>query len=840
MNLQETHHIHLKVNSRDLSISKNSVTDSSPYRSPHPKDGGSVSNRQGAPSIPSLYPEASGRKDSPDVQPSCPSLKEQQKSPASQSHTLRLSLTSTKIRMSHTVSKSRFSDSKGRKTCSQQSPLTHSKASKPEKEQEDVKTESKQKDKALKKERKNNDKKAYRKDEERKRRRREEKRSGEKKKKRVKELKEDRKLKGKFKKAKKERVSSLFQGEAKFNKVETSSSSPESQSQSSLKHKRREKTSVSPSTECPGSTSQHSTIKLVKKPKSKCSPSQLSVKKQPTKSLSNYPKQTSNTSSPSENGPKTPLNGTFPSVVCKASALLSTACSVSLEQAIHNKDDGQGGILSAPDLQPEAMLGNLTDGGDNHANTPPVLSWQGSPVSDFEEEERELEKGVMSRPVLQPSPTQCFSPHPADSESNYYGEKELSLDKLNEKPCNNTSDFCEPSCPIKPDIEKDKEDQVNTSGKTSVSLLNRFHQHKAGLDDVFKSLANFLGSQRATCRGGPFGGASTKGVKYSSSLAMVPQIHDCENQDISSKLNHTLSSESNNPESHSDTTSNSLVEFHTSPYLKEPVKMQEKIESSAKESKEGRLAGNLLEKSESSLLEESLSAELRVTTTHRASFTSVISVSTKEKRENRKETGLMAASRKRKQKAEDVGRGAEVKKKKKIKMGKVKNKANQGKVLNKRGISSSVSVVSRPPAGNMKGQIPQENQLPHGKDIKRVKLDTGNSDANMVTDIKVEDSELENKVTSYNTTLNSAATITTIKSGTTKPARSPPCSKAPVDPLRLKALSMGLSKELKIILVKMDSAGRQTFNISELEERRIPLSKINIQNTAIEVIRACK
>uniref|UniRef100_A0A8C3AKA8 Lysine-specific demethylase 6B n=1 Tax=Cyclopterus lumpus TaxID=8103 RepID=A0A8C3AKA8_CYCLU len=53
-------------------------------------------------------------------------------------------------------------------------------------------------------------------------------------------------------------------------------------------------------------------------------------------------------------------------------------------------------------------------------------------------------------------------------------------------------------------------------------------------------------------------------------------------------------------------------------------------------------------------------------------------------------------------------------------------------------------------------------------------------------------------------------------------------------------LSMGLSKELKILLIKVESAGRQTFNISELEEQRIPLCKISIENTGAEVVRACK
>ncbi|TNM85112.1 hypothetical protein fugu_009290 [Takifugu bimaculatus] len=65
-----------------------------------------------------------------------------------------------------------------------------------------------------------------------------------------------------------------------------------------------------------------------------------------------------------------------------------------------------------------------------------------------------------------------------------------------------------------------------------------------------------------------------------------------------------------------------------------------------------------------------------------------------------------------------------------------------------------------------------------------------------------------------------------------------PCLTA--DPLRMKALSMGVSKELKILLIKLQIGGRQTLNIAEVEEEGIPLSKISIENTASELVRACK
>uniref|UniRef100_A0A096M7E8 Lysine-specific demethylase 6B n=1 Tax=Poecilia formosa TaxID=48698 RepID=A0A096M7E8_POEFO len=153
--------------------------------------------------------------------------------------------------------------------------------------------------------------------------------------------------------------------------------------------------------------------------------------------------------------------------------------------------------------------------------------------------------------------------------------------------------------------------------------------------------------------------------------------------------------------------------------------------------------------------EGSLSAELRVTTTHTASFTGVITVSTKDGRENRKESKRTATKRKRKYK--DGGR---------------------------------------------KKMTPDNNASNTGTSAARIKASG--------------------------------------QSGAITPASKPPCSKGPVDPLKLKALSMGLSKELKVVLIKMDSAGRQTFNISELEEPRIPMSELSIVNTAAEVVRACR
>uniref|UniRef100_A0A3P8SJB1 Lysine-specific demethylase 6B n=1 Tax=Amphiprion percula TaxID=161767 RepID=A0A3P8SJB1_AMPPE len=122
-------------------------------------------------------------------------------------------------------------------------------------------------------------------------------------------------------------------------------------------------------------------------------------------------------------------------------------------------------------------------------------------------------------------------------------------------------------------------------------------------------------------------------------------------------------------------------------------------------------------------------------------------------------------------------------------------------------------------------------------------MNTGNANVKRATEKKEEVDETSSAAGSTDTNNSQSAsgvTISTSKLGAPTPASKPPCSLAPVDPLKLKALSMGLSKELKILLIKIESAGRQTFNISEVEEQRIPLCKISIKNTATEVIRACK
>ncbi|XP_034746853.1 lysine (K)-specific demethylase 6B, b isoform X2 [Etheostoma cragini] len=852
----EPQRTHQRGNSWDPALSKSAVTDSPPYSSLlcSPKAGDSTaSSSPRAPSSPSSYTVASGRKDPLMIRQCSPGLSGQKKLQGSPNHTPRPSLTSTTSLTSHAAAKSRFSDVKYRKTSqpirSRQSPHSRSRATKPEKESEEHKTP----EKLVKKERNG---------EERKRRKKnEEKRLSEKQKKRDKAARRERKL------GLKAKINSS--GEANVSKMKTATESPESQCQSPLKHKHRERSERAerthrPSTNTPhpsGTSQPSSKSRNPKLPKTNGSPSKLPVRKRPIQSLARNtsPIQTGKlptmVSPRSEDQPQAKPDDTLPFLLFKALAPLSTACHISVEQPLHGKDAGPGGVLNAPDLQP---VGHLREMDDNLSNTPPVLSWQGSPVSTLGEDEEELDKGVISRPVLQPSPTQCFSPPPPLVDSD-------GIDDTNKETCESTpadyshngaSEVCGLPRATEQVAEEQKEEELGSSKETSTSLLCELRHHQTGLDDVFQSLANFLGGQRVTCRGGPFGGppaGTNGGVKYSSSFELGPEIH--EHQDFSPISEATASSTPGN-QSPTHTTSDTFLESYSPTHLGEPVAdtpMQEKledIENGKKEEQEGEDVKIHTESTESSLLDGSLSAKLRLTTTHAASFTSLITVSTTEERVPIKETECIGTKRKRKQKAKE----GEIKIKIKTEESSTvcpKNKAKKIRGLEEKDVSSSVLVISRksstPLKDSTKGQIPQENLTPHGIHIQKEKVDMGSAEVKMKTEKKKEDtSESENnsaagnKNTQTSKSASTSATISTSKLCVSNPVNKPPCSLAPVDPLKLKALSMGLVKELKILLFKLESVGRQTFNISEIKEQRIPLSKISIKNTGAEVIRACK
>ncbi|CAL8402032.1 unnamed protein product [Boreogadus saida] len=581
------------------------------------------------------------------------------------------------------------------------------------------------------------------------------------------------------------------------------------------------------------------------------------------------------------------------------------------------------GLLRAPDLQPAAGQGPELELGQSPAASPPVLSWQGSPVSSLEEDEEELEAGPLIGPVLQPSPTHSGTVSHDDAVSRRDAEEE-SKDRLGGRDaggrdhgdedervegCHGDAETATPRVigagegggegegegegegggegegegegegggegggegegegegegggegggggegegggegggggegegggerggdkdgekedgeSVGEDANKDgpkhgekeeqrgggekggKEDkeefgdedgekgETEEDGdkdevdeekghKTEASdslLLRRFQAHQDGLDDVFKSLATFLGGQSVTCRGGPFGRvpASSLGpVKSSSSLTLGPQI-SCVDQhdpppDPKPSGRHSSQSQalaaSDEPPSYSD---------------KPP---SEVLASGGKPPAGGRV-------------------ELRLTTTHTSCLADdLLPVPAKADAGSRDGTAPSRTDRKRKQAAGAGGGG----------------KARRSDVISKQEAAQAPQEADAGPGDPPSDQRSQEPPLgaPQGPGEPPPQEETPAAEFNQ----------------------QGAGPAPNAPSGPAPASPPPRPTPGVADAYKRTALSMGLSRELKIHLIKVERRGADSFVTSELEERRIPLSKVNIGNSSSEVVRACR
>ncbi|KAF3841358.1 hypothetical protein F7725_007220 [Dissostichus mawsoni] len=787
----EPQRFHQRGNSWDPAQFKGSGADSPSYLSLicSPGDGGSTASSPRAPPSPSSYTVGSSRKDPSLLYQCSPEL--QQKLQGSPNHTPRPSQTSSTSHNSQDGPKARLSDVKYRKTsqplCSRQSSHSRSRANKTEKESEEhKKTESR------------------RKRIERKRR----------KKKEEKRLSEKKRRRDKYQRGKKVQNWRYGKGNVDFHLYSPLfrrspngdyDSVPGQSKPGTSRHKHRErsgraertlkpsKKNPPPSSPQPSSKSAH--IKIPKK-----NNSAPKLKDKLKKSLHRIPINPKLSGKKptivSKRGPKAKTNDTLPSLLFKALAPLTSACSVTLEVPVHRKKVAREGLsmLQTYSLETE----------DNLANTPPVLSWQGSPVSILGEDEEELEKGVMSRPVLQPSPTRCFSPLSEDSESSTDIKVEPCEDQQADYSQDGVPGLCDPPCAEVPVAEEERKTAV---GKLLTLLTVSFATIKLVWTMSSRALQLYSEARGSHVEAAHLGG-----------LLPAPQRSEdfCISDTASSK-----------PGSQSPTlfTSDMLLKSHSP---REPVAeslaqgKQKEIENDMEEKQDSEEMEILAKETETSLLDGSLSAELSLTTTHTASITSCITVSTKDERGHSKETERIGGNRKRKHKAMDGEREGEIQIKIKTEESSImcpKNKANDIRDLTKRDVSSSVLVISRKSAKllkeSMKGQISKENQTTHG--INKDKVDKGKEEAQIIMAKK---EELENKKSSAAGNTNTK----TSKSCVSTPGSTPSISTTPCDPLRLKALSMGFSKELKILLTKVD-AGRKTFDVSEFEPR-IPLPRL--------------
>ncbi|KAK0132707.1 Lysine-specific demethylase 6B [Merluccius polli] len=581
------------------------------------------------------------------------------------------------------------------------------------------------------------------------------------------------------------------------------------------------------------------------------------------------------------------------------------------KELLRAKPGRQHGVLRAPDLQPAAGLGAVLELGQSPAASPPVLSWQGSPVSSLEEDEDDLGQGVLIGPVLQPSPTHsCPISHDGAEEECEDGlwrrrnvvvgdnddddDDEDEDDDERVEGCQGKADTAKPSGQSQmpglgsgeedgegvgekdeqedgqedgqEDAEKEdrqehrdkdelKEGKDDETDASDLLLLRRLNAHQNGLDDVFKSLATFLGGQSVTCRGGPFGRvpASTLGpVKSSSSLALGPQIQCMDQQDScahpKTSGKHTSQSQglatSDDPSSYSRSPRDAMQ--REKPILENALQKCDVLEIAVKDTQGGRdIGSDRPGRPESSGRSGSLSAELRLTTTtttHTSCLTGdLLPVPVKADTDSRDGTAHSRTDRKRKQITGDDWRdGGEVK----VKRSDVISKQEAAHVhqetdgtLEYQGEckTAPASPLLPGPSGDTSSQHSQEK---HNNTIQITgeHTDQGTSGHGTQT-AEINQGELVGW--SEKTAL--ANHTDALASGSTPSSTLPPClTGGSADAYKRKALSMGLSKELKIHLIKVERRGADTFITSELEERRIPLSKISIRNSASEVVRACK
>lgn len=821
--MQELQRNHQRVISRDRVFSASDSPHYSSFLSSN-KDGASPASSPHPPSDVSSYTGASERKDRPVLRYS-PGPNGQPKLQGSPSRTPKPNLTSPTSPTSRALTVSKCSDVKRKKTLSsKQTSSSQSKISKSVKESEHKKGR-----KVVKKEKKGEEKNRQKK--------KEDKRLLEKRKNRDKLAKRERKLGFKGELPGKSHLTTLSSTKAprEPGMCKSTSVSPENQSQSPPKSKHRVRSEqavrmhkTSTDVSCSNSSPQTSTIcrpKKCKILKKNSKASKPPFEEQVMHSLASK-KKLSIASSRTKDRRKAKPADTLPSLLLKALAPLTAGCSVSLEQPTHGKKGVQGEVLNAPDLQPVAVMGHLQEMGDNLANTPPVLSWQGSPVSAVGEDEEDLEKGVISRPVLQPSPTQCFSPLVEGD----------SFDGLNNEPCEDALDrysYVSDS----PQVTGDENEQEDINEDLPGSLLTEISQHNANLDDVLKSLTTFVEGQRTSSRGGPFGSTTagnTRGVKHSSSLAVGPEISRYDLPDLCPKPDPALSAISDNqPTVH--TTSESPLKSPSADLRGSAREgtVQEENKDVNKRAEDGYLEGLVYD--------GSLRTELRLTSGHLSSHATV---PVKEER-NTQHSGR---ERKQKHVVDDFREGdfsVEIKAEE-IRIVIPEIKAGEVSSLEERDISTSVQDISTKAArfvnDSSKVQFPQENTSPRCKGMTQDE-DTqnveGKSLANNTADLRgfkhVKCSANGNVASPRSS---SAVTVNTSQVLMPAAATQAPCLTA--DPLRRKALSMGVSKELKILLIKLEIDGRRTFNVAEVEEQRIPLSKISIENTASELVRACK
>lgn len=477
----------------------------------------------------------------------------------------------------------------------------------------------------------------------------------------------------------------------------------------------------------------------------------------------------------------------------------------------------------APDLMPALKQTSTEDySTDTHAS-PPVLSRQGSlaspcsRTSSLEEEEDTLKMIQKSDSIQDSSVGITGSTYRHSDLAKLYGLSEG----------------------VKSECEEEEEEAEQEDDTPSCSPPPmRPHLHQTGVNSMFKNLASMLESQKYAYRGGPFGRpppSALVGVKYSSSLSLGPDI--CRQQSTSptsGSTNHSGFSHQAQPsmnstpeQTHPLSPSGSTPERkgdvivcrsdHSGCEDEEGARkglMDEKDPSIEKDSREVQRKPKLTTISESSLAELGRSCEVML---NRHNFPAMAT-----SEHNKKQ--MLHIPEKDRKKEQDCNQEKKHKRSssKKHEERKEKKKKHKAKQENMSLSSSSSSRRHKEgkPHKEKRGHIDsQKKELWEKEREGKKKKEEGGEKEEWV---------FRNKEKSF-------------KSGSSSmdhTSISPALGSA--DFQKLKALTDGPPKELKIRLIKVESGDRETFIASEVEEKRIPLGEITIKNTASEIIRSCK
>lgn len=510
------------------------------------------------------------------------------------------------------------------------------------------------------------------------------------------------------------------------------------------------------------------------------------------------------------------------------------SCPDEQEDCGEHPANSKEGIHRAPDLFPAHCSYSEELLRLDPPTSPPVLSWQGSPVSDLDEdaedENQEGMIGVLRRPVLQPSPTHSSPLTDTVDTSTGIDYCHSDLAKLYGLP--------EPSRAMEveeEDDEKQEGDLKDGSPDASRSPPNKPHLHQ-----MDTSPDSAIGSHRYTYRGGPFGRpppGALVGVKYSSSLSLGPEIHPPDQQSSPSTSLTKDFPDQVTPSLIQPAEEQMTTEEHGKDVTEERQKEKDEREVQnvdehmaiyATESAKEPTCTSLDEKEPMSpaTLQAKLAQSCELLLSQNSSPVSVAerkavkvsgsSSTVKETNQNGMRQRDHVRTQKRNGENQEKSSGQEIQTRKET--------VSPSTLCSDGSDKQSMEIRTK--------QVIPENQQ---NDKNEQEAETDKEKQTIVINESV------NVDTAHaGTTSHMASTITSTKTSSTITASGRYPLLHRVNLLDPNALSKIPLKELKIKVNKFKCGDRRTFIASEIEQKSIPLNGITIGNNATEIIRACK